>query len=178
MAQVCHSLNACAVHADLPGIQLAHPFQLISSRGMLRSLRHPPSIISHRIRRLQHRLHRSNHAQHVPSPPGQPFGLQLHFSFILGCSVRRSLHHPSGTISHHIQHLRHHLCHSNHTQHVPSPPGHPLGLQLHFGSVLGRSMRYSLHHPSGTIPGTCGGHLVWPFFCPTHPHHLTRYPQV
>ena len=178
MAQVCHSLNACAVRADLPGIQLACPFQLVSSCGMLCSLRHPPSIISHCIQRLQHHLHHSNHTQHVPSPPGQPFGLQLHFSFVLGHSMCCSLRHPSGTISHHIQHLRHRLCHSNHTQRVPSPPSHPLGLQLRFSFVLGRSMCYSLHHPSGTIPGTCGGHLVWPFFCPTCPRHLTRYPQV
>ena len=178
MAQVCRSLNTCAVCANLPGIQLARPFQLVSSHGMLRSLCHPSSIISHHIRHLQHHLHHSNHAQHVPSPPGQPFSLQLHFSFILSHSMRRSLCHPSSTISHHIQHLRHRLCRSNHTQHVPSPPGHPLGLQLCFGFILGHSMHYSLCHPSGTIPGTCGGHLVWLFFCPIRPRHLMRYPQV
>ena len=118
-------LNACAVHADLPGIQLAHPFQLI-----------------------------------------------------LSCGVLCSLCHPSGIISHCIWHLWNHFCHSNHIQHVPSPPGHPLGLQLHFGFILGCSMCCSLCHPSGTIPGTCGGHLVWLFFCPARPHHLTRYLQV
>ena len=144
MAQVCHSLNACAVRADLPSIQLARPFQLVSSHGVLCSLHHPPSIISHHIRRLQHRLHRSNHAQHVPSPPGQPFSLQLHFSFVLGRSVCRSLRHPSSTISHHIQHLQHCLHRSNHTQCVPLPPGHPLGLQLHFGFVIVPSI---WHHP-------------------------------
>ena len=145
---------------------------------MLCWLCHPSCIISHHIQHLQHHLHCSNHTQHVPSPPGQPLGLQLHFSFILGCSVHRSLHHPSSTISHYIQHLGHRLHCSNHTQCVPLPFGHPLGLQLCFGFILGRSMHCSLCHPSGTIPGTCGGHLVWLFFCPVCPCHLMRYLQV
>ena len=47
MVQVRRSCCARTVHADLPGIQLVVAFQLVSSRSVRRSLRHPSGFISH-----------------------------------------------------------------------------------------------------------------------------------
>ena len=83
MAQVRSSSCAGAARADSPGTQLARPFRLVSGRGALRSLRHPSSIILHRIRGLSHRIRRlrrhfggPNRPRHLSTPHARLYGLQ------------------------------------------------------------------------------------------------------
>ena len=65
MAQVRSSLCAGTARVDLCHIQLAPPFRLVSSRGVLRSLRHPSDILSHRMRCRFHRFGASNSSRHL-----------------------------------------------------------------------------------------------------------------
>ena len=135
MAQVRRSLSACAVRADLPGIQLARPFRLVSSRGVLRSLRHPSGIISHRIRRLRHRFRASNHAQRRPSLAARLYGL-LALYLNLARSHHRHHHSCRHCSPYHCPRCRLHRSGApNDPQHFRTHPVGPIGLQARFFDI-------------------------------------------
>ena len=68
MVQVHCSLCHGAAHADSPGTQLVHLFQLVSSHSMLRLLCHPFPTISCHIWHHQHHFGASNCTWCRPSP--------------------------------------------------------------------------------------------------------------
>jgi hypothetical protein len=128
MVQVRSSLCAGAARADPSGIQLVRLFRLVSTRGMLRSLRRPYHLNSHCIRRLRQRFCASNRAQRLPSRPARLFDLLARYLDFAGSFRQRARSPRVWAISHRIQCRRHPFRGPKRPRRLSILPAGPIGL--------------------------------------------------
>ena len=132
MVQVRRSCCARTVHADLPGIQLAVAFQLVSSCSVRRSLHRPSGFVSHLSGCHHHRSGASDRARWLPSQPARPDGsLALHLD--LAHSFQRRRHSRRvHSLSHRTRRLRQRPSSPEHSRCALTRPARPNGLLARF----------------------------------------------